>query len=64
MNESLSINKNVQTGSRNLPQCSPFRGFLLHGKSIPVSPWPNRTHGYSGRQHPSCILGIYDRSGV
>ena len=40
MNESLSINKNVQTGSRNLPQCSAFRGFLLHGKSIAVSPWP------------------------
>ena len=59
MNESLSINKNVQKGSRNLPHCSPYCG-----KSIPVSPWPNRTHGYFGKQHPSDILLIYDRSGV
>ena len=30
MNESLSINKNIQSGFRNLPQCSPYgeRDFL------------------------------------
>ena len=39
-------------------------GCLLPGKSIPVPPWPNATHGHSGRKHPSRILGIYDRSGV
>ena len=66
MNESLSINKNIQSGSRNLPQCSPYGGggCLLPGKSIPVPPWPNATHGHSGRKHPSRILGIYDRSRV
>ena len=40
---------------------------LLTGeKSIPVPPWPNGTHGHFGRQHLSgtCILGVYDRSGV
>ena len=36
-NESLSINKNIQSGSRNLPQCSPSRGCFLHIKSIPVT---------------------------
>ena len=58
MNESLSINKNIQSGSRNLLMCSLYRGCLLHVKSIPVLPWPNRTHGYSGRQHPSGILAV------
>ena len=58
MNESLSINKNIQSGSRNLLQCSPYRGCLLHGKIIPVPPWPNRTHGHSGRQHTSGILTV------
>ena len=54
--ESLSINQNIQSGSRNLPQYSPHRGCLLHGKIIPpVPPWPNGTHGHSGRQHPSGI---------
>ena len=43
MNESLSINNNIQSGSRNVPQFSPYRGCLLHGKSIPVLPWPNGT---------------------
>ena len=58
MNESLSINKNIQSGSRNLLQYSPYRGCLLHGKSIPVTAWPNRTHGQSGRQHHSGILAV------
>ena len=37
MNEfqSLSINKNTQSFSRNLSQYSPYQGCLLHGKSIP-----------------------------
>ena len=43
------------SGSRNLPQCSPYWGCLLHGKSIPVPPWPNRKHGHFRRQHPSGI---------
>ena len=64
MNESLSINTNIQSGSRNLPQFSPYRGCLLHRKSIVVPPWPNGTHDHFGRQHPSGILGVYDRSGV
>ena len=37
---------------------------LLHGKSIPVPPWPNRTDGHFSRQHTLGILGVYDRSGV
>ena len=57
MNESLSINKNSQSRSRNLPQCSPYRECLLRGKSISVLTWPNRTNGHSGRQHPSGTLG-------
>ena len=64
MNESLSINKNIQSSSRNLPQSSPYQGWLLHGKNISVPPWPNRTHGHFGRQHPSGILGVYDRAGL
>ena len=44
--------------------CSPYRGCLLHGKSIPVPPWPNRTHGHSGRQHPSGILAVKYQSAV
>ena len=47
-----SINKNIQSGSRNLPQCSPYQRCLLRGKSIPVPPWPKGTHGHFGRQHP------------
>ena len=35
--------------SRNLPQCCPYWG-CLRGKSIPVLPWPNGTHGHSGGQ--------------
>ena len=54
----MSINKNIQSGSRNLLQCSPYWGCLLHGKSIPVPPWPNRTHCHSCRQHPSGILAV------
>ena len=38
MNESLSNNKNIESGSRNWPQCFPYGGCLLHGKSIPVPP--------------------------
>ena len=38
----------------NQIQCSPLWGCLLHGKSI--------QHFES--QHPSRILGVYDRSGV
>ena len=64
MDESLSINKYIQSSSRNRPQCSPDRGCILRGKSIPVPPWPNGTHSHSGRQHPSGISGVYDRSGV
>ena len=64
MNESLAINNNIQSSSRNLPQCSSYQQFLLHGKSIPVLPWHNGTHGHSGRQHPSSILGVYDQTGV
>ena len=66
MYESLSSNQNIQSGSRNQPQFSPCWGCLLHGngKSIPVLPWPNGTHGQSGRQHPLHILGVYDLSGV
>ena len=56
MNESPSINKNIQSGSINLPQCSAYPGCLLHGKSIPVLPWPNRTHGDFGWQHPYGIF--------
>ena len=52
MNESLSINKNINSGSRNLPQYSLYWGCLLHGKSTAVPPWPNRTHGHSVRQNP------------
>ena len=44
--------------------CSPYRGYLLHRKNIPLLQRPNRIHGRSGRQHPSGILGVYDRSGV
>ena len=44
--------------SRNLPQCSPYQGCLLHGKNIPVPPWPNRTQCHFGRQHPSGIFGV------
>ena len=40
------------------PKCSPYWGCLLHGKSIPVPPWPNRTHGHFGRQHPSGISAV------
>ena len=65
MNESLSINKNIHFGSRNLPQCFPYQVCLLHGKSFPVLPWPNGTHSHSGgRQHPLGILWVYDLSGV
>ena len=46
----MSINKNIQSGYRNLLQCSPYRGCPLNGKSIPVLPWPNRTDGHFGRQ--------------
>ena len=60
----MSISKNIQFRSKSRPQCSPYRGCLLHRKSIPVPPWPNGTHGYFGRQHPSGILGVYDQSGV
>ena len=59
MNESLSINKNIKFGSRNLPQCSTYWGCLLHGESIPLPPWPNATHVHSGRQHPSGISRVY-----
>ena len=48
---SISINTNIQSGSRNLPQCFPYRVCLLHGKSIPVPQWPNGTHCHFGRQH-------------
>ena len=58
MNESLSINIDIQSGSRNLLKCSPYRGCLLHGKSIPVPPWPNKTHRHSSRQHPLDILAV------
>ena len=34
------------------PQCFPYLGCPPYGKSIPVLPWSNRTHGRSGRQHP------------
>ena len=61
---SLSINKNIQSGSKNLPQCSPYQGCLLQGKSIPVLPWLNGTHGHSDRYYPSGISGVYDRSGM
>ena len=65
MNESLLINKNIQSGSKSLNPCSLYQGCLLHGKSIPVLPWPNGTHGHSGdSEHPSGILGVYDQSGV
>ena len=37
---------------------SPYQGCLLHRKSISVPPWPNRTHGYSGKQNPSAILAV------
>ena len=60
----VCFNNNIQFGSRNLPQCSPYQGCLLHGKNIPALPWPNGTHGQFGRQHPSGILGAYDWSGV
>ena len=63
-NESLSINKNIQSSSRNLPQCSPYWGYLLHGKSLPVPPCPNETHGHSDRQDPLGTLGVDDQSGV
>ena len=59
-NESMSINKNIQYGSRNLPQCSPYGGYLLSGKSIPVPPRPNETHGHSGKQHPSGYYNYYN----
>ena len=59
-----NIHKNIHSGSRNLPNCSPYWGCLLRRKSIPVVPWPRGTHSHSGRQHPSVILGVYDRSGV
>ena len=52
---SLYITMNIQSGSRNLPQCSPYQGCFLHRKNIPALPWPNGTHGHSGRQHPSGI---------
>ena len=58
------INKNIQSCSRILPQCSPYRGCLLHRNSIPVPPWPDETHGHYGRQHPLGILRVYDWSGV
>ena len=66
MNEisKVSINKSIQSGSRNLPQCSPYWGCLLCRKKIPVLLWPNGTHGHSDRQHPLGILEVYDRSGV
>ena len=54
----MSINKNILTGSRNLPQCSPYQGWYLHRKGIHVLLWYKGTHGHSGRQGPS------DRSGV
>ena len=44
--------------------CPLTRICLLHGKSIPVMPWPKGTHGHSGRLHPSGVLVVYDRSGV
>ena len=50
----------MQSGSSNLPKCFPYPGCLLRAKSIPTLPWPNGTHGHSGRQHPSGILGVYD----
>ena len=57
MNESLSINKNIQSGSRNL--------FSLPGmSSTSCTAMAHRTHSRSGRQHPSGILGVYDWSGV
>ena len=37
---------------------------FFYMKSIPVLPWHNGTHGHSGRQHPSGILGVYDQAGV
>ena len=58
MNERLSIKKNIQSGSSNVPQCSPNQFCLLQVKSIPVPPWPNGTQGHSGLQHPSDILGF------
>ena len=57
-------NNNLINIKANPPQCSPNRVRLLHGKSIPVPTWPNRTHGHSGRQHHSGILGVYDLSRV
>ena len=39
-----------------------YQGCLLHKKSIPVPPWSKGTHGHSGRQHLSGILGVIDRS--
>ena len=36
MNESLSINKNIQSGFRNLPQCSPYRHSPTEHKVILV----------------------------
>ena len=58
MNESLSINKNIQSSTRNLLQYSPYRECLLSGKSIALLPWPNGTQGHSGRQHPSSVWGV------
>ena len=57
-NESLPINNYIQSGSGNLPKCSPYRECLLHRKSIPVPLWPNGTHCHSNMQHPSGILGV------
>ena len=28
---------------------NPYQGCFLQGKNIPALPWPNRTHGHSGR---------------
>ena len=57
MNESLSINKNIQSGSKNLPQCYPYLGCLLHGKSFLYIAQRNTWY-------PSGISGVYDQSGV
>ena len=39
-------------------------GNVFYREGVFLPPWPNVTHGHFGRQHPSSILGVYDRSGV
>ena len=51
----LSINKNIQSGSRNILS---LPGMSSTWKEYSLPPWPNRTHGHSGKQHPSGILEV------